>query len=185
MAFKSVRFKFEIALKFKLEITPNIKQKKLNMNTFNYDFTVKWNMLFTKIGKYNNIERNSLVPWPKTWVFMSMDFISNYHLTADIVTSGICIKQSEVSHLIMYFKYWENNSIKKISVSVFSDQTKHGWYSAIPAVERFLGTLHNTFRNKGVDVTLWNVWSDRGPKDFWTCPFMVYMSDTVRYTKVC
>ena len=124
---------------------------------------------------------HKVYPFPSDWLFVSVDFISNYLIKAPVLTSGMGTKMVELSHLVLYEKRIVNNTVKQRTYNYFSDQSKHGWYSAIPALNHYMRIRKNALKQ---NMKLVYLWSDRGPKDFWCAPSHVYLSDFVKKTKV-
>ena len=128
---------------------------------------------------------NSLIPFPSDWVFVSVDFISNYQFKSEVITHGQGTKLAEISYLIIYEKCVVNGVLRQRNYNIFSESTKHSWITAVPGMSWYFKRAHAEFAQRGVTLKLFFVWSDRGPKDFWNAPYLIYMSDIVGETKVC
>ena len=134
-------------------------------------------ILFTK-------DENGNYRFPNNWVWISIDFISNYHIKDKIITHGMGTKLAEVSHLVVHEKRIVNNQIQEKAYNYLSDQNKHGWFSAIPALYDYMTRTKTLCAKENVDVKLFVLWSDRGSKDFWNAPCHTYLSDIVKKTGV-
>ena len=70
-----------------------------------------------------------------------------------------------------------NGVLQKSSVCILSDQSAHGWYSAVPAYKQYIRVKKDQFRSRGKTIQKHIVFSDSGPTDIWTGPFMVFAID--------
>ena len=135
-------------------------------------------ILFTK-------NENGNYRFPKDWVWISIDFISNYQIKEKIVTHGMSTKLGQVSHLVIHEKRVVNNKIQEKAYNYFSEQTKHGWFSAMPALyDCMKRTKSELIRKEGISVALFVIWSNRASKDFWCAPSHTYPSDIVNLTGI-
>ena len=55
-------------------------------------------------------------------------------MKSKIVTLGMSASLCQVTHLLLYEKRIDNNNIQESTWNFFSNQTTHGWYSAVPAL---------------------------------------------------
>ena len=145
---------------------------------------------FLKRNQYYNrsilfTKANNSYAFPDNWLFISIDFISNYTIKANVITHNMSTSMGAVSHLVIHEKRIFNGNIKQSAYNFFSDQIRHGWYSAIPALKWYMKYRKEQLKeNDNIDLRLYNMWSDGTSKDFWCAPTHILLSDVVSITNV-
>ena len=111
---------------------------------------------------------------PKTAAFSGIDFIANKTLSLKVVAQGIMTKLAQASMLVIY-ECRNIMGVKKQSAHIFiSNQTAHGWYSAIPALKQYYKRIQDDMRQAGHEFKTSIIYSDRGRSDIWCAPFTAY-----------
>ena len=110
-------------------------------------------------------------------LFLSIDSISNIKAARKTTTHGSFCNLVELSLLVMYDIVNVNGNLERSAFCYMSNYTKHGWYSAIPAYRDYIKRRKSEFKKRRVSITTNVVWSDRGPTDFWTAPFIAFAKD--------
>lgn len=144
---------------------------------------------FIKRNQYYNrkilfTKANNSYAFPDDWIFISIDFISNYQLKAKVITHNMSTSMGAVSHFVIHEKRIIDGIIKQSGYNFFSDVLRHGWYSAIPALNWYMIRRTKQLANDGIDLKLFKMWSDRTSKDFWCAPTHVFLTDIISTTKV-
>ena len=121
---------------------------------------------------------------PDDWLFASIDFAGDYFLNTPIITSGMGTKLGKIQYLIIVGRWIVDNELQQMAYNIFSDHTKKGWRSAIPALDWFVAGQKYQFEEWGRPLKLLVLSSDRGPHDFWCGPSHVYLSDVTKKHKV-
>ena len=188
--------KFEIIDSYKVN---DKKYKCLSYDTKSYiDYR---DMFIDTLREYNNhqfIKRkqyydrkmlfsigvNNIHLFPTDWLFTTIDFISNWQIKSSIITSGMGTNLGSISHLIIYERRIVNSEFQEMAYNFFSDYVRHGWFSAIPAISFYMRRRQQQLSEQNVDLKLFNLGSDRCPKDFWCSPSHVYLADIVGQTGV-
>ena len=70
-----------------------------------------------------------------------------------------------------------NGTLQKTSVCILSDQSAHGWYSAVLAYKQSIRNKKDQFRSRGKTIQKHIVFSDSGPTDIWTGSFVIFATD--------
>ena len=121
---------------------------------------------------------NNTIILPQDILFASIDFIANIPLRSKTTTHGSGTKIASIQLCVIYDVYNNNNTaLNKSAYSFLSDVTDHGWYSAIPMMRKYIQRRKREFRLRGITLKTLILWSDRGPTDFWTSPFIMYCAD--------
>ena len=88
---------------------------------------------------------------------------------------------AEESHLVLHEKRLVAGQLQQRAYNSFSDQTKHSWFFAIPAMHWYVARRKTLVKQQ---FKLVNSWRDRGLEDFWCASAHIYPSDAVEKTKV-
>ena len=120
---------------------------------------------------------NNTVILPEDILFASIDFIANVPLRSRTTTHGSLTKIATVQLCVIYDVCNVNNVLDKSAFTFLSDVTSHGWYSAVPVMRKYIQKRKEDFRRRNVNLKTIILWSDRGPTDFWTSPFVMYTAD--------
>ena len=70
------------------------------------------------------------------------------------------------------------------AVIMLSNESSHNWYSAVPSYKKYIKMKKREFRSRGKNLATHIFYSDRGPSDFWTGPFINYSIDVCNEEKV-
>ena len=73
---------------------------------------------------------------------------------------------------------------KKTAVCILSNESSHGWYSAVPSYKRYIQVKKEEYQSRNISLHTHCFYSDRGPSDFWTGPFLVYSTDICKEADV-
>ena len=106
--------------------------------------------------------------------FISIDFIGNKKLICKSVTQALNTKLAQVSILVIYECKNVDNKIQESAHIYVSNQTSHGWYSAIPALKHYYKRTQEELLAKAVTFKSKIIYSDRGRSDIWCAPFVAY-----------
>ena len=93
-------------------------------------------------------------------------------------------KLGKIQYLIIVGRWVVDNKLQQMGYNIFSDHTKKGWRSAIPALDWFVDGQKFQFGEWGRPLRLLLLSSDRGPHDFWCGPAHVYLSDIAKKHQV-
>ena len=133
-------------------------------------------ILFTKV--------NNVYLLPEGWIFVTIDFISNYQLSAGNTTHGMGLSMMGLSMMVMYERMVRNNQLIETAITTFSDAKTHGWQTAMPVLDYYVTTRKTELQREGIELKLIKLHSDRGPHDFWCSPSHLYLTDIVRKYEV-
>ena len=142
------------------------------------------------IKKKQNTERHKIcrehdqILLPQTAVFSSIDFIANKTLSPKVVSQGTSTKLPQISILIIYECRNINDTIKQSAHVYISDQTEHGWYSAIPALKQYYQRIRSDMENCAIEFKTNIIFGDRGRKDIWCAPFMAYACELANHFNI-
>ena len=131
---------------------------------------------FKQRDKISNIIDGN-VALPENILFSSIDSIANIKAARKVTTHGSFCNTVDLSLLVIYDIINVGGNLQKSAFCYISNYTKHGWYSAIPAYRDYIQRRKAEFQKRGVSLTTNVVWSDRGPTDFWTAPFIAFAKD--------
>ena len=111
---------------------------------------------------------------PKSAVFTGIDYIANKKLSLKVVSQGMNTNLAHVSILVLYECRNINDSIAESAHIYLSNQTAHGWYSAIPVLKHYYKRLKTDMEQSEDDFETSIIYSDRGRSDVWCAPFIAY-----------
>ena len=93
------------------------------------------------------------------------------------LTQGLATKLTQISILVIYDCRNVNNCIKESAYAYLSNQTAHGWFSAIPALKRHHNRIKQDLDTKWIEFKSSVMYSDGGSSDVWCAPFVACPCD--------
>ena len=118
---------------------------------------------------------NNTVILPQDIIFASFDYGENIICAHKKHPHNGTLKK--LSLLAIHEVSNVTGNVVKRNVCCISNEPSHAWYSAVPAYKKYLQLRKSDYRNRGIALKTVVLWSDRGPSDFWTGPFIVYAID--------
>ena len=118
---------------------------------------------------------NNTIRLPENFLYTSFDYGGNISCAPERHphSGSLCESSMMAGHEVKNI----NGKLHHTAVILLSNQSSHGWYSAIPSYKIYIKKKKEEFRNRGKTLSTHIFGCDRGPTDFWAGSFITYAID--------